>query len=77
MPVTLTYCRFPNRYISKTDLTLTVGSKIDYDEANDMTSQSFWTSNQIMTCLQLYDVALSEPQVKRTMDLCKSEGMPL
>ena len=52
-----------------------VGSKIDYDEANDMTSQSWWTSNQIMSCLQFYDVALNEAQVKRTMNLCKSEGM--
>ena len=69
------FCRVAGRHLQKTDLTMLVGSKIDYDEANDMTSQSYWTSNQIMSCLQFYDVALNEAQVKRTMNLCKSEGM--
>ena len=69
------FCRVGGRHLQKTDLTMLVGSKIDYDEASDMTSQSWWTSNQIMSCLQFYDVALNEAQVKRTMNLCKSEGM--
>ena len=54
---------------------LIVGHIINYDADNNVTGNLAWQADQDMTCLQLYDVALSGPQVKRAMDMCKPGGM--
>ena len=33
-----------------------------------------WNGENSLTCLQLYDVALNEAQVKRSRDLCRKGG---
>lgn len=47
---------------------------MDLDNDNNITSNNGWKGEQSMTCLQLFDVALTETQVRRARDLCKTGG---
>ena len=70
-------CRL-NRYVVKTFLSLQVGIIVNFDEDDPMAySLSYdtpYNNSFSISCYQLYDVALSQAQIKKTMDLCRSES---
>ena len=49
-------------------------SIIDFDNDDNITTNTMWNGENSLTCLQLYDVALNEAQVKRSRDLCQKGG---
>jgi len=63
------------RFILKTGLTINVGSFLDLDTDNNASSVTSWIDEQSMTCLQLYNIALNEAQVRHARDLCKTGVM--
>ena len=63
-----------SRHIQKTGISIHIGSIIDFDNDDNITTNTMWNGENSLTCLQLYDVALNEAQVKRSRDLCRKGG---
>ena len=63
-----------SRHIQKTGISIHIGSIIDFDNDDNITTNTMWNGENSLTCLQLYDVALNEAQIKRSRDLCQKGG---
>lgn len=51
-----------------------VGGKFDFDQPDLLSTDSAYTADGTMSSLQLYDVALTQTQIKKTMRLYKTSG---
>ena len=61
-----------NRRIQLTSQSVTIGGQLNSDHQPNLQAgeEAVWS----ISCLQLYDVALTQIQIRKTMNLCKKTG---